>query len=154
MWPFPKRSPELEELNQIAKQDFLRTFRWSELLLNIIPTFIIIFGIRHLEAHGVATALGWTWLVGGVAALVMIAVRAKRRHATLGEIDARINREATEHSFNALLFVLVALALFDSAFKFPARIDGDSPYFLMAFAAGMIYFFAHFWVWRRYFPSK
>jgi uncharacterized RDD family membrane protein YckC len=154
MWPFPKRSPELEELNQIAKQDFLRTFRWSELALSIVPTFIIIFGIRHLEAHGVATALGWAWLVGGVAALVMIAFRAKRRHATLGEIESRINREATEHSFNALLFVLVVLALLDSAFKFPARIDGDSPYFLMAFAAGMIYFFAHFRAWRRYFPSK
>ena len=154
MWPFPKRSPELEELNQIAKQDFLQSFRWSKLLLNIIPTLVIVFGIRQLEEHGLAASLGWVWLIASGTALAVIALRARRHYANMGEVEVRILREASEVSFNTMLFLLVALALLDAAFKFPARIDGSSPYFLMAFAAGAIGALSHFRTWRRYFPSK
>jgi len=154
MWPFPGRSPELDELNQIAKQDFMRDFGWWKLLLNIIPTAGIIFAIRQLEDHGLVTMSGWVWLAVGATALLVIAVRASRHYANLGEVEVRIQREASEITFNTLLFLLVALALLDAAFKFPARIDGTSPYVLMAFAAGAIGAFAHFRAWRRYFPSK
>lgn len=154
MWPFPKRSPELEELNQIAKQDFLRTFSWSTLLLNLIPAFVIVFGVKQLEAHGVATITGWAWLIGSAAALAATTLHWRREHARMDEVKARIHREASTTAYNTLLFLLVVMAILDATFKFPSRLDGDSPWYLMAFAALLTYGYGHFQAWRRYFPSK
>jgi hypothetical protein len=146
------RSPEYHDLNEIAKADFKK--RWPQFLLSLIPGFVIIAGLQRLESQGLAATSGWFWLAGSLTALILVALYWRRENARMDEVNARIQREAASSAYNILLFLLVCMAILDAAFKFPNRIDGDSPWYLAAFASAIVYGFAHFRAWRRYFPTK
>ena len=154
MWPMPNRSAEYKEMTEIAKQEFRKDFGWSKFLLNISMVFVIMSGMKHLEDHGLTSTAGWFWLVGSLAALAATTLHWRREHARMDEVKARIHREASTTAYNTLLFLLVVMAILDATFKFPSRLDGDSPWYLMAFAALLTYGYGHFQAWRRYFPSK
>ncbi|MEZ4379070.1 MAG: hypothetical protein R3B35_12380 [Gemmatimonadales bacterium] len=150
MWPFPKPSPELEELTEINK----RQIRWLPFLAGMATWLVFFLGVGHLERSGLTSPTDWAWLLGSLAALVMSAVRWRRHQRTLDEVQRRINREAAELSFPIILYLLLTLALLDAAIKFPNRIDGDSAWYLTAFGSLFIYLGAWMVAWRRYFPTK